>query len=188
MARGEPDSDAVQPPTAYGSGSCTPSQTACRYSSNPPVGGGLLIHWSLLKIPPLMICMCGLTTFRRKPLFGEYLFSHLPAVCCGTSILLMCLPLRLDAGSRPDHLHQRYAWREAVIEAHFWLKREVRSDTFDGSMCFILGHIWKNLHPFWRNEEICLEITEQVASEQVKCFWQFPVYILFQAVFRRHKF
>lgn len=111
MARGEPDSDAVQPPAAYGSGSCTPSQTACRYSNNAPVGE-VYLYPEVIKITLLMICMCGLTTFRRKPLFEESMFSHLPAFCCGTSILLMRLPLRLDAGRRPNHLHPRYAGRK----------------------------------------------------------------------------
>lgn len=47
--------------------------------------------------------------FRWESLLKESLHSYLPALCCGTSLLLVCVPLRLDAGSGPNHLHERFA-------------------------------------------------------------------------------
>lgn len=181
MARGEPDSDAVQPPTAYGSGSCTPSQTACRYSNNAAMGDDYL-YTEANKITPLMICICGLITFRGKPLFEEPLFSHLPAFCCGTSILLMCLPLRLDAGSRRNHLQPRYGWRKAAISAFFdlnWMSDEMRLMGW----YTLFWNTRKKLHAFWRNEDIYSIWKHWNCHLAVSC-----LYIFFQAAFHHHRF
>lgn len=74
----------------------------------------------------LCVCMCGLTIFRWKSLLEEPLFSYLSAFCCGTEVLLMCLPLRLDTGSRPNHLRQRYASYQMEENTHHsvWWKRK----------------------------------------------------------------
>lgn len=163
------------------------------HPARQPAGIAAMLLWGRLiytlkpnKITPLMTCMCGLTTFRRKPLFEESLFSHLPAFCCGTSILLMCLPLRLDAGSRPNHLQSRYAWREAVISAQF-------DYNWKSDQMHLMG--WSTL--LWDTHEKSVSILEkrrdifentEVVLDWVKCFWQFPVCIHIQAVFHHHKF
>lgn len=71
----------------------------------------------------LFVCVI---IFSRKPLLEESLHSYLPAFCCGTELLLVRLPLRLDTGSRPNHLHQRYASCQIEKKNHHsvWWKRK----------------------------------------------------------------
>lgn len=153
--------------------------------------GKAYLYPDAIKITPLMICMCGLTIFRWKLLFEESLFSHLPAFCCGTSILLMCLPLRLDTGSRPNHLHPRYAFglmKGGSHQCSFWLKKEIRSDAFGGLMYFILEHTWKNCthsrgkkrYSIWK-QWTGLRLTEVLFSS-------LPFKFSVKHFFHRHKF
>lgn len=55
----------------------------------------------------MYVFVCHLSMCRSKPLLEESMYPYLPTVCCGAQVLLLCLPLRLDAGRWPSHLHQR---------------------------------------------------------------------------------
>lgn len=59
-------------------------------------------------LPLMATCLYHFISVRGKSLFKEPLLSYLPAFGCGTELLFVCLPLRLDTGSRLYHLLERY--------------------------------------------------------------------------------
>lgn len=57
MAWGEPDSDAVQPPSAHGSGCSTPNQAAGRYGKDNDHESGYIGHLNSLGSPFILISL-----------------------------------------------------------------------------------------------------------------------------------
>lgn len=113
----------------------------------------------------LRACLCGLTICRSKSLLEESVHSYLPAFFCGTEVLLMCLPLRLDTGNRPNHLHQRYAFCQMEENTHHsgWWKRklgQMQLISWCTHKVFILALIIvvKDQTGYWGNYSFCIFI------------------------------
>lgn len=79
-----------------------------------------------------LLILCKFAILRWESLLEEYLHSYLPALRCGTEVLLMCLPLRLDTGRGPNHLQQRYeSLPNREHSSLSLMKKEVRSEAAD---------------------------------------------------------
>lgn len=128
MAWGEPDSDAVQPPSAHGSGGSAPSQAAGRYGKQT---ANLLLLWIHLGTKPLEITLSTLK-------LGENHCSRSPCthICllsaAGPAYYSCACPsgwtLAADQITCTRGLHPAKS-RETLIT---WLaKKEVRPDVFE---------------------------------------------------------